>query len=52
MTKKQLAALGLGSKDYVVNANSNVVIVRWLDNGLVQLASSCEEMVFKRNKES
>ena len=34
ITKKQL------NKDYVVDANSNVVIGRRLDNGLVQLTKS------------
>ena len=39
-TKKQLEAEGRGALDYAVDVNSNVVIVRWLDNGIVQLIST------------
>ena len=39
-SKKVLVAAGRGSIDYRVDANSNIALVRWLDNGLVQLVSS------------
>ena len=39
-SKKVLVAAGRGSIEYRVNANSNIALVRWLDNGLVQLVSS------------
>ena len=39
-TKKELAKIGRGSSDLCVDANSNISIVRWLDNGLVQLISN------------
>lgn len=38
--KKQLEKEGRGATDYRCDANSNIVIMRWLDNGLVQLISS------------
>ena len=38
--KNTLEAEGRGALDYVVDVNSNVVIVRWLDNGIVQLIST------------
>ena len=31
---------GRGSFDYVVEANSGVTVLRWFDNGLVQLLSN------------
>ena len=37
---KDLKKEGRGAVDYQVDANSNVVIVRWYDNGVVQLAST------------
>ena len=37
--KKTLEAEGRGALDYVVDVNSNVVVVRWIDNGIVQLIS-------------
>lgn len=39
-SKKVLVAEGRGSTDYRVDTNSNLVLVRWLDNGVVQLLSS------------
>ncbi|CAB4027971.1 Hypothetical predicted protein [Paramuricea clavata] len=39
-SKKVLEAAGQGSIDYRVDANSNIALVRWLDNGLVKLVSS------------
>ena len=39
-SKKDLEREGRGSTDYCVDANSNTVLVSWLDNGLVQMASS------------
>lgn len=39
-SKKALEAEGRGSTDCCVDKNSNVVLVRWLDNGVVQLVSS------------
>ena len=38
--KKTLEAEGRGTLDYVVDVNSNAVVVRWLDNGIVQLIST------------
>ncbi|XP_065069915.1 piggyBac transposable element-derived protein 3-like [Rhopilema esculentum] len=38
--KKSLSKKGRGSSDWCVDANSNVVIVRWMDNGVVQLISN------------
>ncbi len=40
MTTQQLRTSGRGSKDYLLIPISNIVVVRWLDNGIVQLASS------------
>ena len=31
---------GRGSSDWCVDANTNITIVRWLDNGVVQLISN------------
>lgn len=39
-SKKELTKEGRGSMDYRVDLNSNVTVIRWLDNGLVQAASS------------
>ena len=39
-SKKDLLKNGRGSSDSCVDANSNISIVRWLDNGLVQLISN------------
>ena len=39
-SKKELEKEGRGSMDYRCDANSNIVILRWLDNGLVQLVSA------------
>ena len=38
--KKVLAKNGRGSSDSCVDANSNIVIVRWMHNGLVHLISN------------
>ncbi len=38
--KKDLAKKGRGSSDWCVDANSNISIVRWLDNGILQLISN------------
>ena len=37
--QKQLDKNGKGSLDCVVDANSSITLVRWLDNGLVQLVA-------------
>ena len=34
--QKELQKKGRGSPDYLVHANSNITIVRWIDNGMVQ----------------
>ena len=39
-SKKDLEGEGRGSSDYCVDANSNTMVLRWLDNGLVQMVSS------------
>lgn len=39
-SKKTLTSEGRGAVDYRVDTKSNVVLVRWLDNGVVQLVSS------------
>lgn len=38
--KKSLSKRGRGSSDWCVDANSNIVIIRWMDNGVVQLISN------------
>lgn len=38
--EKDLKKKGRGSLDYVVEANSDVTVLRWFDNGLVQLFSN------------
>ena len=38
--KKELQKVGRGSMDYRIDANSNITVVRWLDNRLVQTISS------------
>ena len=38
--KKQLTQEGCGSFDYCIDANSNIMLLTWLDNGPVQLISS------------
>ena len=38
--KKSLSKKGRRSSDWCVDANSNVVIVRWMDNGVFQLSSN------------
>ena len=40
MSKTNLKKKGRGSFDYVVEANSGVTVLRWFDNGLVQLLSN------------
>ena len=39
-SKKELVKEGRGSFDYRVDANSNIMVMAWLDNGSVQLISS------------
>lgn len=39
-SKKDLEGEGRGSSDSCVDANSNTMVLRWLDNGLVQMVSS------------
>ena len=39
-TEKELKKLGRGAMDWRVNANSGITVIRWYDNGVVQLASS------------
>ena len=38
--KKELEKMGRGSLDYRVDFNSNITVIRWMDNGVVQLAST------------
>ena len=38
--KKELTKKGRGSIDWCVDSNTNITIVRWLDNGLVQLITN------------
>ncbi|XP_028413305.1 piggyBac transposable element-derived protein 3-like [Dendronephthya gigantea] len=38
--KKELSKKGRGSSDWCVDADTNITIVRWMDNGLVQLISN------------
>ena len=38
--QKELQEKERGSLDYLVDANSNITIVRWIDNGMVQAISS------------
>ena len=38
--KKQLTEEGCGSFDYRIDANSNIMLLTWLDNGPVQSISS------------
>ena len=38
--EKSLSKKGRGSSDWCVDANSNIVIIRWMDNGIVQLISN------------
>lgn len=40
LAEKELKKKGRGSFDYVVEANSGVTVIRWFDNGLVQLLSN------------
>ncbi|KAL9981764.1 hypothetical protein ACROYT_G010511 [Oculina patagonica] len=40
LAEKELKKNGRGSFDYVVEANSGVTVIRWFDNGLVQLLSN------------
>ena len=39
-SRQQLESEGRGSFDYSTDANSGVCVVRWIDNGMVQLLSS------------
>jgi len=39
-SEKELKKSGRGSFDYVVEANSGTTVVRWFDNGLVQMLSN------------
>ena len=39
-SEKQLKQLGRGSMDWRVDANSGITVIRWYDNGVVQLAST------------
>ncbi|XP_047144804.1 piggyBac transposable element-derived protein 3-like [Hydra vulgaris] len=38
--KKEQENMGRGSLDYRVDFNSNITVIRWMDNGVVQLAST------------
>ena len=38
--KKELETEGRGSSDFCVDANRNIIVVRWLDNCIVQLISN------------
>lgn len=40
LAENELKKKGCGSFDYVVEANSGVTVLRWFDNGLVQLLSN------------
>ena len=40
LPEKELKKKGRGSFDYVVEANAGVTVLRWFDNGLVQLLSN------------
>ena len=40
LSEKDLKKKGRGSFDYVVEANSGVTVLRWFDNGLVQMVSN------------
>ena len=40
LSEKELKKKGRGSFDYVVEANSGVTVLRWFDNGLVQMVSN------------
>lgn len=39
-TTKELQKIGRGATDWYVDANSNIIVVRWLDNGPVTLVST------------
>ena len=39
-SQKELQKEGRGSSDWVVEANSGIIVVRWLDNSAVQLISN------------
>ena len=39
-SKKDLQKKGRGSMDWCVDANRNITVVRWFDNGIVQLVSN------------
>ena len=39
-SEKQLKQLGRGSMDWRVDANREITVIRWYDNGVVQLAST------------
>ena len=43
MGKKEMERLGRGSSDSVVDANSALCVVRWYDNGIVTLLSTCHD---------
>lgn len=40
LSEKELTKKGRGSFDFVVEVNSGVTVIRWFDNGLVQLLSN------------
>ena len=39
-SQKELQKEGRGSLDYRIDANSNITLIRWIDNGMVQAVSS------------
>ena len=39
-TEKELKKFGRGAMDWRVDANSGITVIRWYDNGVIQLASS------------
>ena len=39
-SEKDLKGIGRVAMDYRVNGEGDVIIVRWLDNGVVQLVST------------
>ena len=40
LSEKELKKRGRGSNDYVVEANSGIIIVRWYNNNCIQLISN------------
>ena len=43
LSEKELQKKGRGSFDFVDEVNSGVTVIRWFDNGLVQLLSDYVE---------